>query len=258
MNKILLDALNVITKAGNPLVLEFWGGEVAEITIIDYPSNALTTLARATRGYTGNYSNDPISPEEIERFVNDIKNTKLATPVEFLNFVFLVRDVPRSWTHQAVRTRIGAAYVQESTRFLDARPSYKILVPKTLHDSEGVNHEYKVGIMEAMLSYVNLLEAKKVSSQDARQLLPHGVLTHMFWSINMKSLQNVYNQRWCCAAESSTWIPVMRQMKKSIIATCGEEIGSLLTAPIDRDQDCGFNSSLDRPCIWKSRKASER
>jgi thymidylate synthase (FAD) len=259
MEKKLLQTTELVSQQGTEYKIEYWAGEVAEVTILDWPSNALETLARATRGYLGNYSNEPISQEEKDLFAVEIMKTKLSTPVEFLNFVFLIRDVPRSFTHQLVRTRIGAAVVQESTRFLGVKNTYKILVPKTAHNGMTIDTNYVVGNQVAIDSYVNMLETPGIHSQDARQLLPHSILTSLFWSINMKALQVVYNQRWCCAAEPSSWLPVMRQCKQSIIDKCGEDIGGLLTAPIDRGQPCGFDSKvLDKECFWRPRMPEYR
>ena len=255
MKKKMIKEVLYSTLAGTRCAIQFWAGEVAEVSILSYPILAKETLARAVRGYTGNYEDQDIKQEEIDRFFHDLKHTKLGTPTEFLNFVFLVRDVPRSWTHQAVRTRIGASYVQESTRFIGARALYKVLVPKTalLPDGVGIWPEYFSGTVHAISNYADLVEKNGVASQDARQLLPHSLLTHMFWSINLSALMRVYNQRHCCQAESSTWQPVMKQMKEKIAMTCGNEIASFLTAPIDRGESCGFDASFDRKCTWRER-----
>lgn len=253
MQKKLLHAVHKNNGKGHEFAVEFWAGEVAEVFLLDYPINARETLSRATRGYTGNYTNDEISDVEVAERLHDLRNTKLGTPAEMLNFVFLVRDVPRSWTHQAVRTRIGAAVVQESTRFIGALDTYKVLVPKTMHNGTLVNGAYAAGNVGAIHNYEVALTYPNAASQDARNLLPHSVLTHMFWSLNLRALMGIYEVRWCCQAEPSTWLPIMKQMKTQIVEACGVEVGDFLSAPIHRGQPCGFNASFDRPCEWKKR-----
>lgn len=254
MNKTLLETYETQSYKGHQYKINFWAGEVAEVQLVDHPANALVTLARATRGYLGNYEFSGVTEEEQKLFAEEIKKTKLAGSVEFLNYVFLIRDVPRSFTHQLVRTRIGASYVQQSTRFIGARDTYDILVPKTLHKGTVINSDYYEGNIRTIAAYEAMNETAGVHTQDARQMLPHGILTHIFWSVNMKTLQLVYNQRWCCCAEPSTWLPVMRQCKQLIIEADGQEIGNLLTAPIDRNESCGFNSKvLDKECAWRPR-----
>jgi len=252
MNKTLLYTAPGNVK-GHEYQIEFWAGEVAEVTLIDYPANAEQALARTTRGYTGRYDAEPMSPAELEQHLKDLKNTKLGTPAEMLNFVFLVRDVPRSFTHQAVRTRIGAAVVQESTRFIGAKDLYKVMVPKTAHNGPEIDPSYLMGNIQAIEHYEFMLTHKGVTSQDARNLLPHSMLTHMYWSLTLRSLMGIYEVRWCCQAEPSTWIPVMKQMKALITESCGSNVADFLSAPIMRGQSCGFNASFDRPCEWKVR-----
>lgn len=257
--KILIREDKFASNAGKEFSIQFWAGEVPEVYLVDYPTNALETLARVTRGYLGHYDMQPISKEDVEIFAAEIQKTALNTPVEMLNFVFLVRDVPRSFTHQLVRTRVGASYVQQSTRFIGSLDTYKVLVPATCLIGSEIDADYYWGNVDAIRAYANVVEKQGIKSEDARQLLPHSILTHVFWSINMKALKLVYNQRWCCHAEPSTWLPVMRQVKRLITNICGATIGGMLTAPIDRGESCGYNSSvLDAPCTWKNLKEEER
>ena len=249
--KRLIETVTDSSPKGHTYTLRFWGGAVAEVALIDYPSKARATLARTTRGYTGNYTFDSIPEEEIAPRLFDLKNTKLGTPAEMLNFVFLVRDVPRSWTHQAVRTRIGAAVVQESTRFIGARRIYNLYVPPSMHKDGKVVTAYLDGHVAAIQAFETLVERKGTVTQDARNMLPHSVLTHMFWSITLRALMGVYNTRWCCQAEPGTWMSVMKQMKMLINHKCGGEISGFLTSPFTRGEDCGFHASFDRPCTWK-------
>jgi thymidylate synthase (FAD) len=253
MEKTLVKESMFYSAKRKQFTIQFWAGEVAEVALVDYPSSALATLARATRGYLGNYTMDPFKEGELELFAAEIQKTPLGTPVEMLNFVFLVRDVPRSFTHQLVRTRIGASYVQQSTRFLGALGLYKVLVPGTCLKEGKVDPDYYHGTCAAIQAYADTVEKEGVKSEDARQLLPHAILTHVFWSINMKALKLVYNQRKCCCAEPSSWLPLVSQVKRLITEKCGPVIGGMLTSPVERGESCGFNSKLlDQPCRWSN------
>jgi len=252
MNKVLAGYRDGVSDFGTNYTVEFWGGEVAEVDLVDYMAHGAETLAKTTRGYTGVYTNDNPSSEEMERFLGDIQNTKLGTPLEMMNFVFLFRDVPRSWTHQLVRTRM-ASYVQESTRFYGKKGVYKVLAPKTSVVDHHINKYYFEGNVTAIQSYVNMMDEGIVSNEDARQVLPQSFLTNVFVGIDMKTLMGIHEVRWCCQAEPSTWIPVMRGIKKHIASIYGNDVAEILKAPIDRGQPCGFNASFDRPCTWKKR-----
>ena len=100
MEKQLVKESTHYSARKKPFTIQFWAGEVAEVHLLDYPTNALETLARATRGYLGNYTMEPFRPGELELFCSEIQKTPLGTPVEMLNFVFLIRDVPRSFTRR--------------------------------------------------------------------------------------------------------------------------------------------------------------
>lgn len=258
--KTLTDYKKWFMEDGTQIVVEFWSGEVAGIELLSYPTDAKQTLAKSIRGYKGIYSNEPVAEEEVTQLFKDLKNTKLGTPAEMLNFVFLVRDVPRSWTHQAVRTRIGSAVVQESTRFIGIQSVFKIYTPMSvsgIREHGGINKDYKTSSLEAIELYCQMVK-KGIPSQDARNSLPHSLLTHMYWSINLRALMGIYDVRWCCQAEPGTWIPVMRQIKDAIYNTCGWEIANFLSSPITRGEpDCGFNASFDRSCEWRDMKGNK-
>lgn len=256
MKKELILTRNFWTAKGKNFVVEFWGGETATVHLISYPSDALETLVRATRGYAGDYTMDPVTPEEQEKMLAAIPKTALTTQLEMLNFVFLVQDITRSQTHQMVRTRVGASYVQESTRFMGSRDRYKIYVPKSLRIGNTVDEEYVLGVDTALLTYENLVEKQGTVSQDARMLFPHGLLTNIFVSYTLKTLAHVFSQRFCCAAETN-WYGLVRQMRALVLKSCGSEIASFISAPIERGENCGYNSSLDRPCTWKARIPEE-
>lgn len=232
--------------------IEFWTGKVAEVSLLSAPASARQTLAKTINGYKGIYSSKDLPEPEISALFQDLQKTKLGTPAEMLNFVFLVRDVPRSWTHQAVRTRIGAAAVQESTRFIGSKSVYKVLAPNTVLSDGKVSNSYIEGTVQAIRSYEELLSEKGVTSQDARNILPHSLLTNMYWSLTLRALMGIYDVRWCCQAEPSTWLPVMEQMKNQISESCGAEIAAFLSSPFTRGEpSCGFGASFDRPCAWR-------
>lgn len=250
----VVDITDIPVKDRTKVKVIFLTGEAPEVKLLSYPTNAKQTLAKAIRGYKGIYSNEPVEEEEVTQLFKDLKNTKLGTPAEMLNFVFLVLDVPRSWTHQAVRTRIGSAVVQESTRFIGIQNEFRIYVPKSvsgIREHTKMNQDYKESTLVAIQNYCNMI-IDGVEGQDARNLFPHALLTNMYWSLNLRALMGIYEVRWCCQAEQGTWIPVMRQMKEQIAASCGEEIANFLSSPFTRGEpDCGFNASFDRKCTWR-------
>lgn len=221
--------------------------EVYLISHMEYPGQM---LARVTRTYSGELSQKFVRPDEIDKYVDDLLKTKLATPLEMLYFVFLIKNVSRALTHQLVRTRI-ASYAQESMRFLGKKSDYYILASGLKNRNLASYHDSCVLAVE---EYESLLE-RGVSSENARGILPTNILTSIFVGISMKSLAHVYEQRMCCQAQPGEWQPILVKMKETIVHKCGTKIASLLSAPYERGEPCGYRASFDRPCVWSNKDA---
>lgn len=243
------------SKRYGPYEMNVYAPPQARVELITAPVEAARTIALATQGYTGVYLpvvlTDPERTnqrEQVAHLLQEVKKTKLSTPLEMVNFVFLIRGVSRAWTHQAVRYRIGTAYVQESMRFYGHRSVFQVLSTQRLDKPEL--DAYGEACFQAVKTYVELLEVG-VEDQDARGVLPTNIMTNLFWSLSLKTLINVYRTRWCCQAQHSEWIPVLRQMRELIAARVDNLIAELfIRAPIHDGEPCGFNASFDRPCTW--------
>ena len=237
--------------------VEIVGGAIAKVDLISITDNALTTMALAAQGYTGVYD-DTLHIREGEKdtestqvnLINDIWNTKLSTPMEMINVVFLLRDVSRAFTHQAVRYRISTAYVQESMRFLGYKGVYRVFcdIPLT---KEPELSQYCQSVARSIETYV-MLKDQDIPDQDARGVLPTNICTSLFWSMSLATLRHVYSTRWCCQAQKEEWIPVLMGMKERL-SEIDDSLANFLEAPIDRGEDCGFHASFDRPCVWRGK-----
>lgn len=227
-------------------------GTCSEVSLVNDLKDHFRIISTITRGYTGKYAL-PISPEELHKFAGDVLETKLSTPLEMVNTVWLIEGVTRAWTHQAVRYRVGSAYVQESMRFWGLHKVYEVYVPPKIASDKEQLGRYGRATQEGIQAYVNMKQAG-ADDQDARGVLPTNVLTKMFVSWNLSTLHNIFQTRWCCQAQTSEWMPILIQMKKALVPY---RLDRFLSAPIDRGEPCGFNASFDRPCVWKNRDLEE-
>lgn len=243
------------THDGTPYVVEVVSGTAATVQMISHTTNPDLTMALAAQGYTGTYSAS--LKQNISVMMDDIVNTRLATPLEMVHFTFLINDVTRAWTHQAVRYRIGSAYVQESMRFLGYKDTYQVLVSGPMLRDSVLLDEYGEAVCQAVRTYVHLKD-QGVPDQDARGALPTNILTRMFWNMSLSTLRNVFNTRWCCQAQTTEWIPILAQMRQLVRVVAPRVAEKVLTAPIDRDEPCGFNASFDRPCSWRGRAQEDQ
>lgn len=222
----------------------------SKVTLIDGMHNPIDTIGILTRGYEGVYSSTTPKLEDTKRSINDLNNTKLQTPFEMIYQIFLIEGVTRSFTHQLVRTRL-ASYVQESMRFLGHKNVYKVMISKSVEKSNI--DPYFDSVINSVYTYEKMIH-NGISSEDARDILPHGILTSIFMGIPLSSLQRMYAQRMCCQAQPGQWQIVMKQIKDEFVKLYGYEAASLLSAPFERGESCGYRASFDRPCKWQQEK----
>jgi thymidylate synthase (FAD) len=221
-----------------------------KVYFVDGSMNPLDTVATLTRGYSGVYDINEPTQEDIQKAIDDLNKTKLQTPFEMEYFVFLIKDVTRSFTHQLVRTRL-ASYVQESMRFLGAKDVYKVYIPNRISSDPLpiMSDLYFNSASQSIRAYEFYL-SHGISSEDARDILPHGILTSVFLGIQLSSLRKMYEQRMCCQAQPGQWQVVMREIKEELIRAYGSKASDLLSAPFERGDSCNYRASFDRPCKW--------
>ncbi|MCK4830231.1 FAD-dependent thymidylate synthase [bacterium] len=238
----------------------------AIVTLCSFTAFPKATLYLATRAYKGFYNPDPnempADGYDIEDAIADIQKTKLQTPLEMIHMLWLFQDVTRAFTHQLVRYRVGTSFVQESMRFFGMRKVFKVLLTgdAALGDSREEElsnlQTYTYGIVESIGSYVDLLD-KGVPDQDARGVLPTNILTNIYFDCSLRTLQNIIPQRLCCQAQPGEWQFILQEMRKQIKEQFGDSVESILRAPYEKGEDCGYRASFDRECVWQKSKEKE-
>lgn len=226
--------------------VEFLVPPIAKVKLISISEEAAATLAILTRGYSQVYSS-LIEENEIADMLEQIKKTKLKTPLEFIQTIWLIKDVTRAFTHQLVRYRIGTQFVQESLRFAD-KSKARVLVTEQIRADEFAWHEYSRAVQCQIDSYANLI-AMGIPVQDARGVLPHHILTDVFFGCSLATLIHIYEQRMCCQAQHHEWVGVVEQMRGQL----PEQLQEFLKKPWESGAtSCGFGASFDRPCKYQA------
>lgn len=208
-------------------------------------------VAQATKGYTGHFSTEALTPEEHELFWWELGATKLKGPMEMANTFWLLEDVTRGMTHQLARYRLGTSMVQESQRFSKQTGSLaRIVIPTNIVNNSNAMEEFVDGCEAAMTAYFTMLEADGVETQDARSLLPTGICTRLYLNVSVLSLAHIYEQRHCCQAQSEEWGPIVKQFKEELTLKDFPHYADSLKAPWENPTcvSCGFGASFDRPC----------
>lgn len=226
----------------------------SRVEFVDGMKRPMETLTTLSEGYEGIYRQREHSSEDIQRAITNMNKTKLNTPLEMIMNVFLFTGVTRAFTHQLVRTRIGASFVQESMRFLGHQGVYRVLALGGVSRNSQALIKYSDAIRTSIVSYEDLIR-DGVSSEDARGVLPTNILTAAYVGYAMTTLRTVYSQRMCCQAQPGEWQIVMRDVKKVLVAEYGSQMNDMISAPYERGEPCGYRASFDRPCTWQKEKS---
>ena len=173
------------------------------ITLINYTQNARELLisSKNTR-HLSNIANF----DDIMRMSDDDKNKEIqyvfstiASSWEFVNYVFLLQDVTRAFTHQLCRHRVGTSFAQESLR-VSPQESFSYLIPDGIEDDGFQLRLYETAMDNIQESY-NLLLGKGADVQDARGVLPTNICTNILLGINLRALALLMETRLCVRAQ---------------------------------------------------------
>jgi len=239
----------LISSTQNPFEIQFVNLQELKVSWIDGMTTPLQTIGKLTKGYSGIYDSHQVSMGVGSKAVKDLNSTQLRTPFEMIYNVFLIEDVTRSFTHQMVRTR-HASYVQESMRFIGHKKVYKVLVGSNILTNQTALDLYLESCTNDIITYEKLMDLG-IAGEEARDKLPHGILTSLFIGIPLNSLQHMYAQRMCCQAQPGQWQTVMKKIRNELTRVYGKSVGDLLSAPYERGEPCGYRATFDRPCTWQ-------
>lgn len=133
--------------------------------------------------------------DDYQAALNELMEGKiLAQGLEGLTFSFLVKGLSLHGSHAIVRTRIGAAYLQQSQAVTDFRHA-DILVPRAFQKTPLELEEYKYWVIRGKRAYADMLDSGKVSVTDARFCLPKTIPVWVNISMTLPTILSVYSKR---------------------------------------------------------------
>lgn len=161
-------------------------------------------------------------------FHNHIIEVGHGSVLTHANLSFRVWNISRGLSHELVRHHVGVGISQRSTRYVDESRSancwhpliYKYIlmdnggdskeqqeVVDYIHESEGVtNHAYQliVEFLEKKLcgEGVDKVTARKQARGAARGVLPNALETSLIWTVNLRALRNIIEQRASAGADA--------------------------------------------------------
>lgn len=118
------------------------------VTLINGTRDPLGVIAQKTKAYQGKFPRSlrEISDDDRLYYLDDVRKNVLGSPLECVQFEFLIEGVTRGFTHQLVRQRVGAAYQQESMRFA-VKEDFPVALPPSLENTTGEMQAIKDDIM---------------------------------------------------------------------------------------------------------------
>lgn len=171
-----------------------------KVYLLSATPDPLGSVAAMMMMYEGRVVRDlsEITDEERKHYFDECFKTALDTPLEAIDFHFMVEGVTRAHTHQEVRQRT-AVFAQESLRFavkekIDARPG------PIIEGDPKLKEEWEKTVQIIHETYLWLI-GHGVPAEEARGLLPHDTLTRMHHKVNLRSLKQELGKRTCTQAQ---------------------------------------------------------
>lgn len=128
--------------------------------------------------------------QELEYIANTIPSSW-----EMVDYVFLIENVTRAFTHQLVRTRTQS-YAQQTLRVLDVSEGrgWNYLAGPSIRASEELTAIYEQEMEDIARTYKSLI-AKGAKIEDARGVLPTNILTNIVVHTNLRTLAETVQKR---------------------------------------------------------------
>ena len=127
------------------------------------------------------------------------------SPLEFIDFIFFLQT-NRAIANELVRHRI-ASYMQESTRYVQYENLEMIKTPELVPNSLIEDR-----LQSLFIQYQSMIK-DGTRKEMARDLLPLGMVTHMYMKMNLRELRHFIKLRGNKAAH-----PMMRQLVNLMVA----------------------------------------
>jgi flavin-dependent thymidylate synthase len=150
--------------------------------------------------------------EKLEE-LNYIKHT-IQSSWEFIDYIFIIQDVSRAFTHQFVRHRHGS-YAQQSQRTVKIE-DFNFL-PLIGEDISYYAEELYQSSMLKQFDIYQKLTSLGIPLESARGVLPTAVYTNIIAKFNLRSLSEMAKVRLCTRTQGEHQ-EVFRRMRNEVIS----------------------------------------
>lgn len=190
-----------------------------KVSIVWMTPDPLGAIAAACRMYEGipTPNIEEVTDEERRHYLEQVQQTHLTAPLEFVKIHFFIEGVSRSFTHQIVRQRT-AVFAQESLRFaVKENLAQEVVLPPSIaalpnHHPTRQMWDHHMGEVQ---NFYNFLIGNGIPAEDAREVLPHAVATRLNFATDLRNLVDHAGNRLCTQAQLH-WREVFRQIVEGI------------------------------------------
>ena len=239
---------------------ELRGTEGIEVELVNFPTNPYTDIFIAqqmswrtstdwTQSARQNISDFSSRKDEIKKLLENIRDGKVwaGQALEGSTFTFLIKNISRSCTHQIVRTRIGASFMQESGRE-GAWHICKFVTPLSILRDDKAHADY-VELYERSIElyrewtgynayerYDSIPPNDFIPIQDARSIVPHAVTQNLWAGYSLQALIGVCSSRLCTTMQ---WeINTVARMMRDAVLEKFPLLGTLLKSNCEQKGGC--------------------
>ncbi len=199
------------------------------VEIIDYNPNALELLlfTKATR-LQGKQTLEDIKSWPMEKKLSELAYMKdtIKSSWEFADYVFLLGNVSRVFTHQFVRTRTMAGIDDPAFGDPTANPAVASFAQEAQRTIDASENGYAIPsgakipsfypkVYEVIESWYKMALESQEAFQDARYVLPNAISTTIITKISLRVLSDMANVRLCTRAQGE-YQKVFRLMREEV------------------------------------------
>jgi len=174
------------------------------------------------------------------------------TALEYVNLVFVIKNVSRAFQQQLTRTR-QAAYSIQSMRVVLKKgfaENGHYTMPPNL--SSGQQKLFKLAMLNIQHNYENLLD-EGIPTEDARGILPLNIHSDITMTINLRALYHMTKQRLCLNTQWE-YRQVVLQMRDEIEKKLGKIYSKLIKAPCIGPSKCVMGEEFCGIKMWEVSK----
>lgn len=137
-----------------------------------------------------------------ETYIRHLMSVGHESVFEHVTFNFIFSGIDRAVSHELVRHRVGTAFSQLSSRYVDqfGHGGLGLMVRPELNEGETALVSSYYSICKSLYERISvLLKARGIEGKKAREiaatLLPNGAETQMMFSVNLRELRHIFRLR---------------------------------------------------------------